>query len=117
MQATVQSGCVTGGVRTLLRLEGLAVLTAAGFIYWRAGTGGGGAGAEPDGADRRRADLAGAYRFRPGARLRAEIRRGLRLYPSRPHRPCSQGELIMFIGHYGVSFAGKVAEKRLPLWL
>jgi hypothetical protein len=23
----------------------------------------------------------------------------------------------MFIGHYGVSFAGKAAEKRLPLWL
>jgi len=37
MQATVQSGCVTGGVKTLLRLEGLAVLTAAVFLYWHAG--------------------------------------------------------------------------------
>ncbi|MBL6853611.1 MAG: DUF4260 domain-containing protein [Alphaproteobacteria bacterium] len=37
MQATVQTGCVTGGVRTLLRLEGLAVLTAAVFLYWRLG--------------------------------------------------------------------------------
>jgi hypothetical protein len=37
MQATVQTGCVTGGVRTLLRLEGLAVLIVAVFLYWRAG--------------------------------------------------------------------------------
>jgi hypothetical protein len=37
MQATTQTGCVTGGVRTLLRLEGLAVLTAAVFLYWRSG--------------------------------------------------------------------------------
>ena len=37
MQATVQTGCVTGGVRTLLRLEGLAVLAAAVFLYWHAG--------------------------------------------------------------------------------
>ena len=37
MQATVQTGCVTGGVRMLLRLEGLAVLTVAVFLYWRAG--------------------------------------------------------------------------------
>ena len=37
MQATVQTGCVTGGVRTLLRLEGLAVMMAAVFLYWHAG--------------------------------------------------------------------------------
>ena len=37
MQAAAQNGCVTGGVRTLLRLEGLAVLTAAVFLYWRMG--------------------------------------------------------------------------------
>ena len=37
MQATAQFGCVTGGVKTVLRLEGLAVLTAAVFIYWHAG--------------------------------------------------------------------------------
>ena len=37
MQATVQTGCVTGGVKTLLRLEGLAVLSAAVFLYWHAG--------------------------------------------------------------------------------
>jgi hypothetical protein len=37
MTAVVQTGCVTGGVRTLLRLEGLAVLTAAAFLYWHAG--------------------------------------------------------------------------------
>ena len=39
MQATTQAGCVTGGVKTLLRLEGFAVLTAAAFLYWRAGFG------------------------------------------------------------------------------
>jgi hypothetical protein len=40
MQTTVRDefgGCVTGGVRTLLRLEGLAVLSAAVFLYWRGG--------------------------------------------------------------------------------
>ena len=37
MQAAAQSGCVTGGVRTLLRLEGLAVTAAAVFLYGQAG--------------------------------------------------------------------------------
>lgn len=36
MPAATQTGCVTGGVKTLLRLEGLAVLTAAVFLYWHA---------------------------------------------------------------------------------
>ncbi|MEI9996375.1 MAG: DUF4260 domain-containing protein [Rhizomicrobium sp.] len=34
-------GAAEGGVRTLLRLEGLAVLAAAGWFYWRAGFDGG----------------------------------------------------------------------------
>jgi hypothetical protein len=29
---------------------------------------------------------------------------------------CDQGE-ILFTGHYSVSFAGRAAEKRIPLWL
>jgi hypothetical protein len=37
MQATKQTGCVTGGVRTLLRWEGLAVLLAAAGLYTHAG--------------------------------------------------------------------------------
>lgn len=32
-----QAGCVTGGVRTVLRLEGLAVLAAASWLYWHSG--------------------------------------------------------------------------------
>jgi hypothetical protein len=37
MAATLQTGCVTGGPRTILRLEGLAVLVAAIWLYFHAG--------------------------------------------------------------------------------
>jgi hypothetical protein len=37
MAAAVQTGCVTGGPRTILRLEGLAVLVAAAWLYFHAG--------------------------------------------------------------------------------
>jgi hypothetical protein len=37
MAATAQIGCVTGGPRTLLRLEGLAVFAASVWLYFHAG--------------------------------------------------------------------------------
>jgi len=35
--ATAQTGSVAGGVRRLLRAEGLALLAGAAALYWRAG--------------------------------------------------------------------------------
>ena len=32
-----QDGCVTGGVKTLLRVEGLALLLGTVWLYWHAG--------------------------------------------------------------------------------
>jgi hypothetical protein len=37
MSAALQTGCVTGGPRTILRLEGLAVLIAAVWLYFHTG--------------------------------------------------------------------------------
>jgi hypothetical protein len=37
MMALAQAGCVTGGVKTILRAEGLALLVGAVTFYWHSG--------------------------------------------------------------------------------
>jgi Domain of unknown function (DUF4260) len=37
MMTLTQTGCVTGGVRTTLRFEGLGLLIGAVWLYWRTG--------------------------------------------------------------------------------
>ena len=135
--ANADTGTVTGGLRTLLRLEGLTLFAGMTLLYavwggswwvyallffapdvsFTAYLAGARFGAivynaahsymapmalmttgfadefAADLVDRD--DLAGAYRFRPRARLRPEIQRRIWLHPSRPHRQGRGGGLTV----------------------